>query len=73
MVAAQEIWRPREADEHGLPLYPPGVVVAPGEYAPLDRPAAASIVLERPDVLPALLDGHQVRYLRVRAFDGRRD
>ena len=65
MDIAETLKDPSEFDEYGSPLYAPGNVVPPGTYVPLDRPWAAWIKLGKSDILPALLDGHQVRYARL--------
>lgn len=64
MASTATAARPVEYDEYGIPLYPPGVTVPAGAYVRADRPWAPALVLDRPEVLPASLDSHRVRYLR---------
>lgn len=64
MASAVLAKRTLEVDEYGVPLYPPGVTAPAGTYLREDRPWAPALVLDRPAVLPASLDGHRVRYLR---------
>ena len=54
-----------ETNEFGWPLYPPGRVVPPGRYLRDDRRWTRPLVLRQPEVLPASLDGHGVRYARL--------
>lgn len=56
--------RPVEINEYGQQLYPPGIVVPTGTYFREDRPGAPALELDQAGLLPALLDGHQVRYIR---------
>jgi hypothetical protein len=64
MASTVMVARPVEFDEYGVPLYPAGVMAPAGTYLREDRPWAPALVLDRPEVLPASLDGHRVRYLR---------
>jgi hypothetical protein len=50
-------------DEDGH--YLAGHLAPPGRYRRLGAPYGRELVLERPDVLPASLDGHVAVYVRL--------